>query len=328
MAIKKNRSILTEERNNRIEEMGIEELKHYLCMKHNQKPEACGTCPGIGTCKAGQRAVVLLNEANKTDDVSTPKKKTLAETREENRRVFEIACQQPKMIEWLMAHDGCNRDAARVKLKYWAGVHTDIAEKYGFWEKHESQRVLPKNEKVMGEARTEKAMRRYREAMAQDDPVQFLMDKYGIAKKSAWNRIGYWKNKYGKLEKPEDKKAVTETVANSPAFMEADEVSLDDFLNSTEPVAAENVHDVKVDAEPVQKPTHNACGVPMELVEKQDQIAHEMDRVNQQIHDLQEQYKLLKKAHDSLDMAISLIGTKDVSAKGLTKVFRYYKEGE
>ena len=219
MAIKKNRMQSNEERNNKIEQMGLDELKQYLCMKNYQNPEKCKDCHGVKTCKAGQRAVLLLNEreVQQMTESSGRKGKTSEQMREIARKKFIVAAAQDDPIEYVMKMDGNNRNAAREKLKSWANKFPDITEQYDFWNK-----LAGVCQKKLGHFRdkphknTLDAIERYKEALVHKDPVAFVMKKYGWDRKKASHNFYQWKSRYG-------------TVKEEPK-VEQDEVSVEEFL--------------------------------------------------------------------------------------------------
>lgn len=232
MAIKKNRAIQNKDRDERIENMGMDELKRYLCFKNNQDPTKCEGCPGSKTCKAGQRAIVLLNEmerAKMNAEIENKKGKTLSEIQENARRCFLDAAAQPEMIQYVMETYGNTRNAAREKLKNWARSHPDIAEQTGFWEKFGAlTKRSPKNFQDNVYGRTSEAIRKYIEAAKQENPVQFVMDKYGMDRKNASHTYYQWRSRYKNRIEVQEEKPVEE----APAEPESDEISVEDFLKN------------------------------------------------------------------------------------------------
>ena len=228
MAIKKNRMQSNEERNNKIEQMGLDELKQYLCMKNYQNPERCKDCPGVKTCKAGQRATLLLNEreVQQMTENSGRKGKTPEQMREIARKKFIVAAAQDDPIEYVMKMDGNSRNAAREKLKSWANKFPDITEQYDFWHKN-----------------TLDAIERFKEALAQKDPIAFVMEKYGWDRKKASHNFYQWKSRYG-------------TVKEEPK-MEQDEVSVEEFLKEVSTEVEEAVGTVQAE-EIVEKANETA----------------------------------------------------------------------
>lgn len=223
MAIKKNRMQSNEERNNKIEQMGLAELKQYLCMKNYQNPDKCKDCHGVKTCKAGQRAIVLLNEreVQKLIEGGFRKGKSNEQVKEATKKRFMAAAVQEDPIKYVMETYGNNRNAAREKLKHWATVYPEIAEQYDFWNK-----LAGVCSRTLGHFRsgphknTLNAVERYKEAAAQSDPIAFVMEKYGWERKQALHNYNQWKQRYGEVkEEPE--------VNREP---ENDEVSVADFL--------------------------------------------------------------------------------------------------
>lgn len=263
MAIKKNRTHDVEERNNRIEQMGLDELKRYLCMKNYQNPEKCKDCPGNRTCKAGQRAIVLISEREiRKMKIDEGRKNSIEVRRENAKNNFIVAVNQPDMIQYLIEHDGNSRNAAREKLKNWGRMFPEIAEQYNFWEKL--------NKLTIGKTpdgrnkQTVEAIERYKEASEQDDPIAFMMEKYGIDRGKAIHNFGQWKRRYGEIKKEEP-----EVKEN-----EEDEVSVEDFLK--------DFHAFKFSDE--QKPT-------ITLMQKENDFSGEL---NAKYYELEKEREELK----------------------------------
>ena len=109
---------------------------------------------------------------------------------------------------------------------------------------------------------------------------------------------------------------------------EISEVSVEEFLNS---VKEEDVVAAVNTPEPVEETKadggHNACGIPNELIAKYDEICNEMNRIKQQIGELQEQYNTLKKAENALGLTMSLISGR-CDAKSISKLMKFYEKGE
>ena len=323
MAIKKIREIRTEERNHKIENMGMEELKRYLCMKNYQNPEKCKDCPGKKNCKAGQRAIVLLNEMEKKEmekrmEETTVAKKTKQDVTEEKRRIFCMAMQEPDMIQFLIDNYGNNRNSAREKLKYWAGAYPDLAEQYGFWEKFKA--LYEKNPISCGNAETKRyeAIKRYKEAVMQDDPIAFMMEKYGIDRGKALHNFGQWRKRYGEIKKED-------LEVEKPV---EDEVSVEDFLKENN-VAVDSVeagsNPKAVPSEAIAEEVKNEpkVNISPEAFTKSEEFYGEL---NAKFHELemekerlQNRLKWIEKAQDALAMTANLFNPESAIAKDLLR---------
>lgn len=291
MAIKKNRMQSNEERNNKIEQMGLAELKPYLCMKNYQNPEKCKDCQGVKTCKAGQRAVLLLNEREVKQVIDSGYKgKTMEQRREIARKKFVVAAAQDNPIEYVMKMDGNNRNAAREKLKHWAEMFPDIAEQYEFWNK-----LAGVCSKVLGHFRsgphknTLSAIGRYKEAAAQSDPIAYVMEKYGWERKQALHNYSQWKSRYGKVEEEQEVKKEPE---------ENDEVSVEEFLAGIEEEVVDTVS--KIEDEP---PVQNVSEAEVSKVAPPPVIETNIDFYGE----LNVKYFELKNERDSLKARITWI---------------------
>jgi len=264
MAIKKMREIATEERNIKIENMGLNELKRFLCMKNLQKPEKCRDCPGKKNCRAGQRAIVLLDEMEKQKmeeqmkEQQTTKpvveaevKRTRQELTEKRRQIFIAALQSPDMVQYMIDNNGNNKNSARQRLAYWGRVYPDIAEQYNFWEMFSGvKKDMPAYIRSHKDVRRYDAINRFKEALSQPDPIQFMMEKYGIDRTKAVHNYGQWKRRYGDIVKEDQLVKEVEVHVNVEA--ENDEVSVEDFLKEVNAVAEEKHEDpVLVKADPV-----------------------------------------------------------------------------
>ena len=325
MAIKKARVLANEERNKRIEQMDINELKKYLCLKNGQNPDKCFECVGKSTCKAGQRAIVLLSGKEKAEEKQTDgteKKLTKKEITERNRMVFISACQQEAPIKWLMERDSISRDAAMVKLKYWAKRYPEEALRYDYTNSI-ARDVVQRRESSWNRLQKEQSMAEYREAMSHENPVEYLMESRGISKKQAVQKIGNWKINHGKIVPDTEEKTMTEH-----ADQQSDKMSLDEFLGmvaGSDPGTVDkfigmvdgnetNVADVE-EVSKDREETDVSTAVPEEssvsaaLAAKRDQIVRKMEKAEQEIAALQARIEELKKARESVEITIRLFTT-------------------
>lgn len=289
MAIKKNREINNQERNEKIEHMELDELKKFLCMKNYQNPEKCNGCPGLKNCKAGQRAVLLLNEREqeKVKEYS-PRGKTMGEIQDHARQTFIIAINKPDMIKYLMESEGISRNAAREKIKNWAKRYPEIAETYNYEEKFSSltRSLQPQNLKAYTDKRTSEALEKYREAAKQKKPVEFVMEKYGMDRKRASHTYYQWKSRYKKYEEPKEE---TEMESN-------DEISIADFLQNN---AIHQVEEVQPEIKPIKQDRFSE-----ELNAKFNELQQEKEKLNKRL-------KWIEKAQEALVMTARLLGGDD-----------------
>ena len=133
MAIKKNRNVAIKERNKKIKDMDMEEVKHYLCMKNNQNPDKCPGCLGLSTCAAGQRVMVLMNEREKRkaeeEKAANARKIGIAQRswrREKSEEYIRKALASEDPREFLMREEGLDSNKARKKLENWKRNHPDL----------------------------------------------------------------------------------------------------------------------------------------------------------------------------------------------------------
>ena len=263
MAIKKHRAIENEERNKKIKDMDMEEVKKYLCMKNYQDPNKCDGCLSISTCNAGQRVMELKAEQKAKSDA--PKMKRYGGGRRvvaENYVRQILAADSPH--DFLMQNEGINYKQARKKLENLHRNHPEMFEGVEW-------------------------------------PIRY--------------------NAHAKVQKSEEQ----------VVGIDNEEVSLEEFLNSTDSVSASEIVEDAISPIPVEElkadSEHNACGIPNELVAKHEEICNEMNRIKQQINELQEQYNTLKKAENALSLTMSLISGR-CDAKSVSKLVKFYEKGE
>lgn len=304
MAIKKMRTIETQERNLRIGEMNLVELKKYLCMKNGQNPEKCDGCPGVSGCPAGQRAIVLLNERElerlkEEVDIKANKFVSKAKQREIAKKKFIQAVNQPDMIRFLMDTYGNSRNCARENLKHWAKIFPDVAKKYDFEKKFEGL-SNPIATKLSGSAaeKQRKAKESYAEAASKPDPIAFCMEKYGISRAKAVHNFGQWKRRYGEIK--EDKTVVE------------DEISVEDFLKEVENTT-QDTQESEGDVSAVGMENGSAVkemGFFGEIKNKFDELSKEKEK-------LMDRISWIEKAQDALAMTLNVFKPDSAIGKAL-----------
>ena len=299
MAFKKNRLIAVEERNTKIENMCMEELKRYLCMKNNQKPEKCLECAGLKSCKAGQRAVVLLNEIelDKISQTEDLKRNNGSNRTEIARKKFIQAINQPDMIKFLMETYGGSRNLARENLKHWARMFPDVAERYEF-ERKFGELSLKTITKINGSAlgkRTD-AIRKYEEAKAQDDPIAYCMSVYGWDRAKAVHNYGQWKRRYGEMM--EDKKVDNE------------EISVEEFLREN---GVERTEEVIQDEQENEKQD----GLSKEMADFSGELNAKYRELEREKEKLKDRLSWIEKAQEALAMTLNIFNPDSAIGKAV-----------
>lgn len=94
-----------------IAQMDMNEARSMMCAKSNGQPEACEKCPGFKSCQAGQRVVRLRGE--------------------DDRAIFQAACESGNAWNWLMIHKGLGKDAAGELLSRLIRKFPGLAADYG-----------------------------------------------------------------------------------------------------------------------------------------------------------------------------------------------------
>lgn len=94
-----------------IAQMDMNEARSMMCAKSNGQPEACEKCPGWKSCQAGQRVTRLRGE--------------------DDRAIFQAACESGNAWNWLMIHKGLGKDAAGELLSRLIRKFPGLAADYG-----------------------------------------------------------------------------------------------------------------------------------------------------------------------------------------------------
>ena len=94
-----------------IAQMDMNEARSMMCAKSNGQPEACEKCPGWKSCQAGQRVTRLRGE--------------------DDRAIFQAACESGNAWNWLMIHKGIGKDAAGELLSRLIRKFPGLAADYG-----------------------------------------------------------------------------------------------------------------------------------------------------------------------------------------------------
>ena len=210
--------------------------------------------------------------------------KSMKELTAEKRASFETACQHEDMIGYLIETDGLTRNAARERLKYQARSYPDIAEKHDFWNRFDkTTKCKPKQFEGWVNHRTKKAIENYHEAASKDDPIAFMMEKFGIERKKAVHNYNQWRVRYGKIEKIEKQEGNMDETN--------DEISVEDFLdqNFTQIVETPKIVPLK---------GNDFCG---ELNAKYAELECEKEK-------LEARLAWIKQAQDALSMTAKLFG--------------------
>lgn len=145
-----------------IGEMGMDELKAYLCAKTLGNPKACITCGGFNGCQVGQRALVLMGQENRekaqfrrvwdeqkqaeekkevTEDAQVAKIQQTKFGTQSDKDDFRAACESGNARRWLYER-GYSEATAQEKLVFWVKHYPDITRQYG------KKRILQKLRKV------------------------------------------------------------------------------------------------------------------------------------------------------------------------------------
>lgn len=219
-----------------IGQMSLTEVRPYMCPKSHGNPKKCENCDGFRTCQAGQRAVLLMNEAARNETQETAAAKPAAEDPVKEREEFRKACESGNAWYYLMQTRGLSKDAAGELLsklvRKFPGVAADFGGSRRIMQRpkvvkvlesvseeaqnEQEQASLPEDdetpsreqERVLaildGQKRgaavnREKAMQKAREAFATDDPIAHVMQTEGIRFEVARQRVYKWMRAYPEI---------------------------------------------------------------------------------------------------------------------------------
>lgn len=191
----------------KIEHMGMGELRNYMCHKSNGNPKTCYSCPGLKTCTAGQRAMVLIRESE-----------IKAERPENEMQHFKLACESGNPWGWLEYTLKISKDQAKEKLIGWTNRFPAISREYGgqkqimryrpylvqeavFEEKVEethTEENKPVNgaKNKSGERQRERARQLCETAIQSGNPRKYLMEELGLTSHQASCRVTAWRKMY------------------------------------------------------------------------------------------------------------------------------------
>lgn len=219
-----------------IGQMSLTEVRPYMCPKSHGNPKKCEDCDGFRTCQAGQRAVLLMNEAARSEVQEAPAAKPAAEDPVKEREEFRKACESGNAWYYLMQTRGLSKDAAGELLsklvRKFPGVAADFGGSRRIMQRPKVVKVLesvsedaqngqeqasppdydeiPSREqerqnaiqegRKKGESMIrEKAMQKAREAFAAGDPIAHIMQTEGIRLEVARQRVYKWMKVYPEI---------------------------------------------------------------------------------------------------------------------------------
>lgn len=220
-----------------IGQMSLTEVRPYMCPKSHGNPKKCEDCDGFRTCQAGQRALLLMNEAARNEPREVPAVKPAAEEHPvKEREEFRAACESGNAWYYLMQTRGLSKDAAGELLsklvRKFPGVAADfggsrrimqrpkvvkVLESVSEDAQNEQEQASPQEDeetsareqerqKAIQEGRSrgaavnrEKAMRNAREAFATGDPIAHVMQTDGVRLDVARQRVYKWMKSYPEI---------------------------------------------------------------------------------------------------------------------------------
>lgn len=219
-----------------IGQMSLTEVRPYMCPKSHGNPKKCEDCDGFRTCQAGQRAVLLMNEAARSEVQEAPAAKPAAEDPVKEREEFRKACESGNAWYYLMQTRGLSKDAAGELLsklvRKFPGVAADFGGSRRIMQRpkvvkvlesvsedaqngqerasppdydeipsreQERQNAIQEGRKKGASMIREKAMQKAREAFAAGDPIAHIMQTEGIRLEVARQRVYKWMKSYPEI---------------------------------------------------------------------------------------------------------------------------------
>ena len=218
-----------------IGQMSMTEVRPYMCPKSHGNPKKCEDCDGFRTCQAGQRAVLLMNEAARSEVQEAPAAKPAVEDPVKEREEFRKACESGNAWYYLMQTRGLSKDAAGELLsklvRKFPGVAADFGGSRRIMQRPKVVKVLSVSEDAQNEQEQasppdydeipsreqerqnaiqegrkkgasmirEKAMQKAREAFAAGDPIAHVMQTEGIRFEVARQRVYKWMKSYPEI---------------------------------------------------------------------------------------------------------------------------------
>ena len=220
-----------------IGQMSLTEVRPYMCPKSHGNPKKCEDCDGFRTCQAGQRALLLMNEAARNEPLEAPAVKQAAEEHPvKEREEFRKACESGNAWYYLMQTRGLSKDAAGELLsklvRKFPGVAADFGGSRRIMQRpkvvkvlesvsedaqngqelasppdydeipsreQERQNAIQEGRKKGASMIREKAMQKAREAFAAGDPIAHVMQTEGIRFEVARQRVYKWMKSYPEI---------------------------------------------------------------------------------------------------------------------------------
>lgn len=210
----------------KIEELGLEDLKKYACPKNQHKKEwywdCLNDCPGFATCKVGHRVMAILDSSTRHEEKPEKKHMTIAEYQalraERSKEDCKTAIASGDPYEWLLEH-GRTKKAAQTLLSKWKKKYYSL---FGY----AAPPATPKGYEAESKRRRAELIERIKTAVASGDVIEWLMAQ-GKTRQQATDTRSDWRRKYpelfennGKEQKPMNEIPDTE-----------DEISLESFIS-------------------------------------------------------------------------------------------------
>lgn len=326
----------------------MDEVRPFMCPKSNGNLKACEKCDGFRTCAAGQRMARLAEEAKRVVPVERPEQKQ-KEITEKDREEFVKACQSGNAWNYFMQTRRMTKDAAGELLGKMVRKFPNIAAEYGGSrrimqrpkivtitsltdggaqneqeqasaaeveqiqaeeKKEPEQAVKPKR----GEIGTAELIRKTKElckqALASDDPIEFLMNESGSSADAARERLRRWSKNYPELfegvvlpsrrrlrkqdQQKEHAEKPEETMENVPAAQD-DDISLEEFLSEYADETA---------PEP-QKQAENSDPIVITMKHRLNELKAEKERLESEITSAKKRMEQIDNQRAALELCIS-----------------------
>lgn len=298
--------LMLRKKDERIEELGLIDLKKYACPKIQHKAEwywdCLDDCPSYSTCKVGQRAAAILDEetehkgkAKQAEAMEHSKEAYSKRRREAARAKCRAALGSGDPVKYLIDNYGNTESSAKKLIEDWKDKFYDL---FGLDAPPIRRGASPANEAAM-KRRKDRLYEKVRTAVASGNAQQWLID-HGKTPKQAQASCYNWRRKFPELFEGYDK---AQPVQKEEQMEEGDEISVADFVSEFEQKevieAVENT-----DKENVREGQEN--GIEGQLEAKYDQIAAQMEILQTEIKEREDKLAWLEKQLDALAMVKNL----------------------
>ena len=284
----------------KIEELGLEDLKKYACPKNQHKKEwyldCLDDCPGFATCKVGHRVMAILDSSTRHEEKPEKKHMTIAEYQalraERSKEDCKTAIASGDPYKWLLEH-GRTKKAAQTLLSKWKRKYYDL---FGY----AAPPAIPEGYKAVSERRKAELIERIKTAVASGDVIEWLIAQ-GKTREQATNTRSDWRRKYpelfenyGKEQKPMNE------------IQPEDEISLESFISEFGQKPPLNTAEDDGNKNIQPEPENSVLG---QLNAKYEALKAERDKLREEIKEKEERAQWLDEQLSALTSVRNLFSS-------------------